>query len=434
MHESPVYDAIVIGAGLAGLAAGLRLQQSGLQVLILERREVPGGLCGTRMLDGYEFVIACNDFGTGLERELSELGVQVRFKRVRTRFTLEREVYELPPTGRMMLSLARHPGDVWRLLRTLKNPALLGQYETLAQLVHGRIRSPDFADFLNSFAYPSSRTPEDLRIDELLAGFSKEYAYGYDQSIIPEGGPGVLVQRMVERFEALGGKLLLRTECTGISIRGDLKAVATAGGEYIARQVVTSEPRWGSFPADAKPGLALGMIHLAVKKSLPFPQGFHTITWFPRNVVGWMRSLDEGQMPEAFGFHLFASDLPPKPDYYSINLYLPFPRGVEEFSPEERQRVERYALEKAERLLPGLQAALLYQRFVSVKEYSQLHGLSCYPVPAFSKTSVHKAPGYDPARDVFHVGNSVHPPGEHAGAAVLSARLAAKAVLRRVRT
>lgn len=429
-----MYDAIIIGAGLAGLAAGLRLQRGGLRVLVVERRDVPGGLCGTRMLDGYEFVIACNDFGTGLERELNELGVPIRFKRVRTRFTLERAVYELPPTGRMMLTLARYPLDVWRLMRSLKNPALLGQYETLAQFVRGRIRSPDFADFLNAFAYPYSRTPEELRLDELLVGFSPEYAYGYDQSIIPEGGPGVLVQRMVERFEALGGKLLLGTECTGLSSRGDLKAVATARGEHLARQVITSEPRWSSFPVDARPGLALGMIHLAVKKSLPFPEGFHTLTWFPRDVVGWMRSLDEGRMPEAFGFHLFASDLPPKPDYYSINLYLPFPRGVEEFSPEERQRVERYALEKAERLLPGIQSALLYKRFVSVEEYRQLHGLSCYPVHAFSKKGIHKAKGYDSERDVFHVGNSVHPPGEHAGAAVLSARIAAEAVLQKART
>jgi len=433
MHDSPVYDAIVIGAGLAGLTAGLRLQQSGLRVLILERRDVAGGLCGTRVLDGYEFVIGCNDFGTGLERELNELGVQVRFKRVKTRFTLEREVYELPPTGRTLLSLVRHPGDLLRLVRTLKNPALAGRYETLEQLVNGCLRSPDFADFVNSFAYAYSRTPADLRLEELKVGFSKEYAYGYDQSIIPEGGPGVLVQKMVERFEALGGKLLLRTDCTGISSRGVLKAVSTPGGEHVARQVISSEARWASFPADAKPGLALGMFHLAVKKSLPFPKGFHTLTWFPRNVAGWLRSLDAGQLPEAFGFHLFASDLPPKPDSYSINLYLPFPRGVEELSPEQLQRVERYVFEKAERLLPGLQAALLYKRFVSVKQYTELHGLSSYPVPAFSTASVHKPASYDAARDVFHVGNSVHPPGEHAGAAVLSARLAADAVLRKAR-
>jgi phytoene dehydrogenase-like protein len=430
---TPVYDAVVIGAGLAGLTAGLRLQQDGLRVLLLDRRDVPGGLCGTRVMDGYEFVVGCNDFGTGLERELGALGVAVRFKKVKTRFCLEGKVYEFPLTAWGLVSLLRHPGDVLRLVRALSNPAVSSRYEYLGPLVDGCVRSPGFADFVKSFAYAFSRTPADLRIDELKASFSKEYAYGYDQSIIPEGGPGVLVQKMVERFEALGGKLELGTACTGVASRGELKAVSTPGGEHLARYVITSEGRWADFPADAKRGLALGMFHLAVKKSLPFPKGVHTITWFPPGASSWFGSLDAGQLPEAFGFHLFASDLPPKPDYYPINLYLPLPRGVDEFTPEQLQRVERYVFEKAERLLPGLQAAILYKRFVSAKQYTELHGLSSCPVPAFTKAGLQKPASYDLERDVYYVGNSVNPPSEHAGGAVLSGRLAAEAVLRKAR-
>src|SRR4051812_44063211 len=118
-QASPAYDAIVIGGGLAGLTAGLRLQKDGLRVLILERREVVGGLCGTRVLDGYEFVIACNDFGLGLQRELSALGVPVGFKKTKTRFCMERETYEFPLSPGKLLSLLRHAGDVVRLFRAL---------------------------------------------------------------------------------------------------------------------------------------------------------------------------------------------------------------------------------------------------------------------------------------------------------------------------
>jgi phytoene dehydrogenase-like protein len=175
------------------------------------------------------------------------------------------------------------------------------------------------------------------------------------------------------------------------------------------------------------------MFHLAVKRSLPFPKDVHTVIWFPPGVSGWFGSLDAGRLPEAFGFHVFASDLPPKPDYYSINLYLPMPRGVDEFSPEQLQHVERYVFEKGERLLPGLRDALLYKRFVSAKQYKELHGLASNPVPAFTKARFKKPDIYDPQRDVYHVGNSVLPPGEHAGGAVLSGRLAAEAVLRKAR-
>ena len=40
----PDYDAIIIGAGMSGLAAGIRLAMFGRRPLILERHTVPGGM------------------------------------------------------------------------------------------------------------------------------------------------------------------------------------------------------------------------------------------------------------------------------------------------------------------------------------------------------------------------------------------------------
>ncbi len=312
-NDSPVHDAIIMGAGLAGLVAGLHLQQDGHRVLMLERREVPGGLCGTRVLDGYEFVIGCNDFGAGMERELQSLGVQIRFKRRKTRFRFEREIYEVPLSGGTMLKLARHAGDVVRLLGALRSASTRARYEYLGALIDDRIKNPDFADFLSSIAYAQGVAPADLPIEELRANFSKEYAYGYEQPIVPEGGPGVLVQKMVKRFEALGGKLVTSIECVDVTSRGAVKVVSTRDGrEYLARQVISSQGRWACYPADAKPGLSVGMFHLAVRKSLVFPEGFHTLTWFPPRVARWLARLDAGELPAELGFHVFASDLPPQ--------------------------------------------------------------------------------------------------------------------------
>ena len=42
-----------------------------------------------------------------------------------------------------------------------------------------------------------------------------------------------------------------------------------------------------------------------------------------------------------------------------------------------------------------------------------------------SERKVQKPSIYDSNHGVYHIGNSVYPPGEHAGAAVLSAKLAA---------
>jgi len=44
---------VVIGAGIAGLAAAFRLQQAGANVLVLEATDRPGGRMTTDMVDGY---------------------------------------------------------------------------------------------------------------------------------------------------------------------------------------------------------------------------------------------------------------------------------------------------------------------------------------------------------------------------------------------
>ena len=44
MGEEKIYDTVIIGAGMSGLAAGIRLAQYDKRVCILERHTVPGGL------------------------------------------------------------------------------------------------------------------------------------------------------------------------------------------------------------------------------------------------------------------------------------------------------------------------------------------------------------------------------------------------------
>ena len=46
---------VVVGAGLGGLSAALRLAAAGREVTLLERAAVPGGRAGRLELDGYGF-------------------------------------------------------------------------------------------------------------------------------------------------------------------------------------------------------------------------------------------------------------------------------------------------------------------------------------------------------------------------------------------
>ena len=46
-------DVVIVGAGLAGLAAGIELQRAGRDVIVLEASDGPGGRVRTDVVDGY---------------------------------------------------------------------------------------------------------------------------------------------------------------------------------------------------------------------------------------------------------------------------------------------------------------------------------------------------------------------------------------------
>ena len=53
--KGPTDHVVIVGAGLAGLSAGLRLAGAGRKVTIVERESVPGGRNGLLKKDGYAF-------------------------------------------------------------------------------------------------------------------------------------------------------------------------------------------------------------------------------------------------------------------------------------------------------------------------------------------------------------------------------------------
>jgi C-3',4' desaturase CrtD len=75
------YDGIVVGAGVAGLTAAARMAQAGMQVLVLEQHNVPGGCASFYQRAGYRFDVGATLVGgfghRGVHTKLfSELGVE----------------------------------------------------------------------------------------------------------------------------------------------------------------------------------------------------------------------------------------------------------------------------------------------------------------------------------------------------------------------
>ena len=77
------YDAVVIGAGNGGLTAAAKLAQKGLNVMLLERHNIPGGAATSFCRGRFEFEVALHQLsGLGtlekpglLRMDLDKLGV-----------------------------------------------------------------------------------------------------------------------------------------------------------------------------------------------------------------------------------------------------------------------------------------------------------------------------------------------------------------------
>lgn len=103
------YDAIVVGAGNAGLTAAATLQRAGVRTLLLERHNVPGG-CGTSFRRGrFEFEVALHQLsGVGVDGQpislreglFTQLGIADKLDFVR-----EHDLYRAVVPGELDLTL-----------------------------------------------------------------------------------------------------------------------------------------------------------------------------------------------------------------------------------------------------------------------------------------------------------------------------------------
>ena len=123
-------SAVVVGAGVGGLAAAARLAHAGLEVQVLEQTAAPGGRCAQLRADGYTFDMGPTIFlmPEVVERTFQALGRKMseylRLQRCEPNYTLHfRDGSRLTLTselGRMREELERiEPGSFGRFLRFL---------------------------------------------------------------------------------------------------------------------------------------------------------------------------------------------------------------------------------------------------------------------------------------------------------------------------
>ncbi len=283
------HDAIVIGAGIAGLVAATDLQRRGHRVLVLEHNHQAGGLLSGMRRRGFYFDVGCQSFeDMGILFPLLEqygLSDLARFRRARYRIVmpgLDAVVESIPQIGRAFQEA--YPGSAAGLERAF------ALHERTSQLIQ-RLFTPDRVPYVRdegplglarwigrALAGPGLGAP--LRMAQqlqdlptlLLADFGAWYERllppsgvrdllsrcGYTRMNVfvasafwhlwahdywyPEGGLQPWLDRWVERLRERGVRFLFKRTVTSLEKEGDrVTAVATRKGErFAAREIVYS--------------------------------------------------------------------------------------------------------------------------------------------------------------------------------------------------
>jgi phytoene dehydrogenase-like protein len=263
LNSGSQYDVAIIGAGLSGLAAGIRLAHFGKRVCIFERHNAPGGLNSFYSLGGRKFDVGLHAVtnyvprgtkGTPLGKILRQLrierdefalcpqkGSRVAFgpRGERSlRFTndfavLEAEVRSLFP---------RQADGFAKIARFVRETPLSGGgNDTSARaFVRSMIDDPLLEDMLLCpLMFYGSAREDDMDLGQFAIMFRALYLEGFAR---PQEGVRVIMRVLLDKFREAGGERRMKCGVKSIVVReGRASAlVLDSGEEIIAEQVLSS--------------------------------------------------------------------------------------------------------------------------------------------------------------------------------------------------
>ncbi len=254
------YDTVVIGAGMSGLAAGIRLALAGKKVVILEQHNAPGGLNGFYAINGRKFDVglhALTNFtgpdakGTPLAKLLRQLrisreelkmrpqkGSRVSFLEKTLRFgndiaILEAEVARAFPKR----------VDAFRKLHTdlmAWDDGDLSRAESPARAaVEERLGDTMLADMLLCpiFYYGSARE-QNIDFTQLATLWKALYVEGFSR---PPEGVRTIIRALLDKYRALGGERRMRCKVARLDCAGGkVRAVELEDGTVLTADNVLS--------------------------------------------------------------------------------------------------------------------------------------------------------------------------------------------------
>lgn len=263
MNTSSHYDVVIIGAGMSGLAAGIRLAHFGKTVCIFERHNVVGGLNSFYSQQGRKFDVglhALTNFvrpgvkGTPLTKLLRQLRIS------RDEFQLceqKRSRVAFGPGGETSLSFTNDftvfEGEIAQAfpqqidgfrqlvqkVRTYDDVALDAQPVSAREVVRQFVTDPLLEDMLFCpVMYYGSAQEQDMEFGQFVIMFKALFLEGFAR---PFDGVRVILRVLVDKYRAAGGERRMKCGVQRIIANGDTAtAVELDNGEVITADHVIS--------------------------------------------------------------------------------------------------------------------------------------------------------------------------------------------------